>query len=81
MKKIILHQVRVQETHHSGSESRCFISRKTVVLLNDGKWKRRKIIRRFFEIVWKVLKTSVDIILALGSISELAIIFKAWFGW
>ena len=81
MRKIILHQVRVQGTHHSGSESRCFISRKTVVLLSDGKWRRRKLIRRFFEIVWKVIKTSVEIILALGSISEFAIIFKSWLGW
>lgn len=81
MKKIIFHQVRVQGTCHSGSKSRYFISRKIVVLLNDGKWRRRKIIRRFFEIVWKVIKAIVEIVLALGSISEFAIIFKAWLGW
>ena len=56
-----------------GSKSRCSISNRSFVLLNDGKKRSRKRLGRTFESIGKVLKTIVEVIIALGTIAELTL--------
>ena len=56
-----------------GSKSRCSISNRSFVLLNDGKKNGRKRPGEIFKSLGKVLKTIVKIIIAIGAIAELVL--------
>ena len=57
-----------------GSKSRCSISNRSFVLLNDGKKRSRKRLGRTFRSIGKVLKMIAKVIIALGTIAELALL-------
>ena len=75
MRKIIFHEMRVQGTWLSGSKSRCSISSREVVLLNDGKKRSRKRLDVIFKSVCKVSKWMIKFVIALGALAELALFF------
>ena len=73
--------MRVQGTWLSGSKSRCSISSKEVVLLKGDKKSKPKRPGSFFKSIGKVLIKIVEVILALGTIAELALVILKWLGW
>ena len=81
MTKIIIHETRVQGTWLSSSKSRCSISSKDVVLSNDVKKKRRRRLGQILKSIGKLISKIVEIILAIGAISELALIVVNWLCW
>ena len=81
MTKIIIHETRVQSTWLSGSKSRCSISSRKVVLLNDGKKRSRRKLGALFKSIVKVALKTVDVIIALGALAELALLIAGWLGW
>lgn len=81
MRKIIFHEMRVQGTWLSGSKSRCSISSREVVLLNDGKKRSRKRLGTIFKSIGKWVLKIMEFILALGTIVEFALFIKNWLGW
>jgi hypothetical protein len=64
-----------------GSESRCSISSRRVVLLNNGKKKGRKRFGAIFKSLWKTFRKCVELVLALGFIAKLALLILSWLGW
>ncbi len=64
-----------------GSESRCSISSRRVVLLNNGKKRGRRRIGPIFKSFWKMFRKCVEFILALGFIAKLALLVLSWLGW
>lgn len=64
-----------------GSESRCSISSRRVVLLNNGKKKGRKRFGAIFKSLWKTFRKCVELVLALGFIAKLALLVLSWLGW
>ena len=81
MTKIIIREKRVQGTWLSGSKSRCSISSRKVILLNDGKKRSRRRLGAIFKSIAKVALKTVDVIIALGALAELALLFLGWLGW
>lgn len=80
MQKLIFYQEEQKlgfELH--GSKSRCFISNRNFVLLNDGKKKGRKRLGKIFKSIGKVLKTIAEVIIALGTIAELTLFILNYF--
>ena len=57
-----------------GSRSRCFISNKSFVLLNDGKKRGRRRQSKIFKSIGKLLKAITKVIIALGTIAELTLL-------
>lgn len=64
-----------------GSKSRCSISSRRVVLLNNGKKKGRKRLGPIFKSLWKTFRKCVEFVLALGFIAKLALFILNWLGW
>jgi hypothetical protein len=64
-----------------GSGSRCSISSRRVVLLNNGKKKGRKRFGAIFKSLWKTFRKCVELVLALGFIAKLALLILSWLGW
>lgn len=70
-KFIIFHEEHKLDFKLRGSKSRCSISNRSFVLLNDGKKKGRKRLGVIFKRIGKVLKTIAKVIIAIGAIAEL----------
>jgi hypothetical protein len=81
MKKITILETRVQGTWLSGSKSRCSISSRKVVLLNDGKKRSRRRLGAIFKSIVKVALKTIDVIIALGALAELVLLILGWLGW
>lgn len=81
MKKIIFHETQVQGTWLSGSKSRCSISSREVVLLNDGKKRSRRKLGAIFKSIGKVALKVVEVILALATLAEFISLIMNWLGW
>ena len=81
MTKLIIRETRVHGTWFSGSKSRCSISSKKVVLLNDGKKRSRRRLGAIFKSIGKVVLNTVKVIIALGAIAKLALFVLRWLGW
>lgn len=81
MKKITILETRVEDTWLSGSKSRCSISSRKVVLLNDGKKRGRRRLGAIFKSICKVALKTVEVIIAIGALAELALLIIAWLGW
>lgn len=64
-----------------GSESRCSISSRRVVLFNNGKKRGRRRLGPIFKSLWKMFRKCVEFILALGFIAKLALLILSWLGW
>ena len=81
MTKITIREKRVQGTWLSGSKSRCSISSRKVVLLNDGKKRSRRRLGAIFKSIVKVALKTIDVIIALGALAELVLLILGWLGW
>ena len=81
MKKIIYCEKRVRRTWLSGSKSRCSISSRKVVLLNDGKKRSRKRLGAIFRKIGKVVLGIIEVILALGTLADFALFIWNRYGW
>ena len=81
MTKLIIREKRVQGTWLSGSKSRCSISSREVVLLNDDKKRCRRSLGMIFKKVGMVLFTIVEVILAMGAIAELTLFVLKNLSW
>jgi len=81
MTKFIIREKRVQGTWLSGSKSRCSISSREVVLLNDDNKRCRRRLGMIFKKVGKVLFTIVEVILAMGAIAELTLFVLKNLSW
>ncbi len=81
MTRLIIREKRVQGTWLSGSKSRCSISSRIVVLLNDGKKRSRRRLGAIFKSICKVALKAVEVIIALGALAELALLIIGWLGW
>ncbi len=81
MKKIIYREKRVQRTRLSGSKSRCSISSRKTVLLNDGKKRSRTRLGTIFRRIGKVVLTIIEVILALGTLADLTLFIWNRYGW
>ena len=81
MKKIIFHETRVQGTWRSGSKSRCSISSREVVLLNDGKKRSRRRLGTIFKSIGKAVLNIAKVIIAFGTIAKLTLFIINWLGW
>ena len=74
MRKFInFHEEHKLDFKLRGSKSRCSISNRSIVLLNDGKKNGRKRLGIFFKSFCKVLKTVAKVIIAIGAIAELVL--------
>lgn len=73
MKKIIFHETRVQGTWLSGSKSRCSISSRDIVLLDDDNKKSRKRLGAIFRSIGKIILRIIDFIRALGTFADLVL--------
>ena len=74
MRKIFFyHEEHKLDFKLHGSKSRCSISNRSILLLNDGEKKGRKRLGLVFKSFCKVLKTVVKFIIAIGAIAELAL--------
>lgn len=79
MTKIVIHETRVQGTWISGSRNRCSISNRKVVLLNDGKKRSRRRLGAIFKSIGKVVLKIVEVILAITTLAEFALLIKNLF--
>ena len=81
MRKLIIHETRVQGTWLSGSKSHCSISSRKVVLLNDGKKRRHSKIGAIFKSIGMLLLRLL-IAVSTGLIVEILVSFILTFlGW
>ncbi len=64
-----------------GSESRCSISSKRVVLLLNGKKRGRKRLGAIFKSIGKFVLKVIDLVLLFGPLFELTLIIAKWLGW
>lgn len=72
MKKIIFYHEELKLGFRlPGSKSRCSISSRSVVLLNDGKKRGPKRPGQIFKSIGKVLLKVIEIFLAIGTLAEL----------
>ena len=78
---IFYHEEQRQGFWFLGSKSRCSISSRRVVLLNNGKKRGRKRLGPIFKGLWKMFRKCVAFILALGFIAKLALLILSWLGW
>jgi hypothetical protein len=81
LKIILYHEEQRQGFWLLGSKSRCSISSRRVVLLNNGKKRGRRRIGPIFKSFWKIFRKCVEFILALGFIAKLALLVLSWLGW
>ena len=72
-KKIIYHEEQKLGFELHGSRSRCSISNRRFVLLDNGKKKGRKRLGSIFKSIGKVLRMVVKVIIAIGAIAELVL--------
>ena len=72
-KFIYFHEEHKLDFKLRGSKSRCSISNKSFVLLNDGKKKGRKRLGVIFKSLGKALIMVVKVIIAIGAIAELVL--------
>ena len=70
-KFIFYHEEHKLDFKLHGSKSRCSISNRSIVLLNDGKKKGRKRLGVIFKSICNVLITITKLIVAIGTIAEL----------
>ena len=80
-KFIFYHEEHKLDFKLHGSKSRCSISSRRVVLLNNGKKRGRRKLGPFFKGLWKMFRKCVEFILALGFIAKLALLILSWLGW
>ena len=80
-KKIVYHEEQKLGFEFHGSKSRCSISSKRFVLLDNGKKKGRKRLGTIFKSLGKWVLKIMDFILILGTIIEFALLIKNYFGW
>ena len=64
-----------------GSESRCSISSRRVVLLFNGKKRGRKRLGVIFKSIGKFVLKVIDLVLLFGPLFELTLIIVKWLGW
>lgn len=76
MAKIIIREKRVQGTWHSGSKSRCSITRTERVLSIDEKKKVHPKIGAIFKQIWKVVKLVMAFTVSLATILKFASFVK-----
>ncbi len=81
MRKKQFHETRIQGVRLSISRNRCSITRWRLVLLNDGKKRRRSKIGAIFKSIGKVILKTVEVIVALSPFIELALIILNYIGW
>lgn len=82
MKKVLFyHEEQKLGFDLQGSKSRCFISSKCFVLLNDGKKNRRRRLGAIFKSIGKCVLRIMDFILALSTIIGFALLVMNYFGW
>lgn len=82
MKKIIFYHEELKLGFRlPGSKSRCSISSRSIVLLNDGKKKCRKRLGAIFKSIGKWVLRLMDFILALSTIIGFTLLVKNYLGW
>ena len=82
MTKITIREKRVQGTWLSGSKSRCSISSsERVLLIVDGKKRKRSKIGAIFKRIGKVLLKTIEFVVALSPFVKLALFILNLLGW
>lgn len=81
MKNKQFRETRIQGVRLSISRNRCSITRWRFVLLNDGKKRRRSKIGAIFKSIGIVILKTIEVVVALSPVVELALIILNWLGW
>lgn len=79
MYKLFIRETRVQGTWLYGVRNRCSISNRKVVLLNVGKKRSRRRLGAIFKSIGKVVLKIVEVILAITTLAEFALLIKNLF--
>lgn len=72
---------RIKFFRLSISRNRCSISSLEVVLLKNGKKRKRSKIGAIFKKIWKGIRTLIELFLALDTLLDFTSFITNWFNW
>ena len=72
---------RIRFFRLSISRNRCSISSVEVVLLKNGKKRKRSKIGAIFKKIWKGIRTLIELFLALDTLLDFTSFISNWFNW
>lgn len=72
---------RIRFFRLSISRNRCSISSVEVVLLKNGKKRKRSKIGAIFKKIWKGIRTLIELFLALDTLLDFTSFITNWFNW